>query len=140
MSVELSKMLVELISYYQWNQIFYVYNYENAVTKIESIINSNVQTEILVRKIKNLNQSSDVLRLTFISAIVKILFYSFFGRSIQRIFNSRNNFNTKFPMVVIVDLDSRDSYLEFLLQVKKIGMTNLGNHFIFATLVRISLF
>jgi hypothetical protein len=43
-------------------------------------------------------------------------------------------------MVVIVDLDSRDSYLEFLLQVKKIGMTNLGNHFIFATLVRISLF
>jgi hypothetical protein len=78
MSVELSKMLVELISYYQWNQIFYVYNYENAVTKIESIINSNVQTEILVRKIKNLNQSSDVLRLTFISARVKILFYSFF--------------------------------------------------------------
>ncbi len=43
-------------------------------------------------------------------------------------------------MVVIVDLDSRESYLEFLLQVKEIEMTKLGNHFIFATLVRISSF
>ena len=71
MTVELSKILVEIISYYKWNQVFYIYNHENAVNTIESIIKSKIQTEILVRKIKNINHVTDVLRLN--SCFVKKL-------------------------------------------------------------------
>lgn len=80
--------------------------------------NSGFAKKIVIRKIKNINNCRNMLRAIESS-------------------NDMNNVNDleNNKIIMIVDLDSKKSYLSFLNQIKDLGMTKTRYHYILATLV-----
>ncbi|CAF0748574.1 unnamed protein product [Brachionus calyciflorus] len=125
MHPDMVPLLVSLIKYHQWKSIYYLYNNEEALTRLEGLLGYQMRetdfvTNILARKIENDIEWRNILK----SIEDQIL------SSQQRITPSLTLKQNTFDVTVMVDLDSKDDYLNFLNQVKFMGNNKVKYHFL----------
>lgn len=64
---DIAPALIDLIKYYSWNYVYYIYNHEEAIYNMETLFdyqlkNVDFAKKILIRKVKNIQNCRDMLR------------------------------------------------------------------------------
>jgi hypothetical protein len=119
---DISNTLIDLMKYYEWTTVYYVYNYDEAVVKLESLFDyqmknlNNFTRKIIIRKVKNVNNCLDMLRSVEVSKEIS------------------ESAKDSAQIIMIIDLNSRKSFMTFLKQIKDLGMTKPRYHYVLATL------
>lgn len=114
--------VIDLIKLYEWTNIYYIYNYPQAMYNLETLLdyqnkNSNSSSgKVFIRKIIDVKDCRDMLR---------------------AIEASNDNVLSATQITLIVDLDSKESYGFFLNQIKDLGMTKTRYVYLLVTFVRI---
>jgi hypothetical protein len=119
MRPDIMPVLIDLIKYYEWPNIYYIYNYPQALLNLEVLFdaqnkNFNSTGKVLIRKIVEITDCRDMLR---------------------AIETSNEKALSTSQITMIVDLDSKESYGYFLNQVKDLGMTKTRYYYVLATFV-----
>lgn len=119
---DISPILIEIIKFYEWRDVFYIYNYPQALLNLERLFdyaneNVNFTNKILVRKITDIKDCRDMLR------------------AIENTNEQNAPLLNQVKINMIIDLDSRESYTLFLNQIKDLGMTKTRFHYVLATYV-----
>lgn len=65
--LDITKALIDLIDFYDWSTIYYVYNYQEAISNIEVLFdhqnkNPNFVEKIIMRKVVDIHNCRDMLR------------------------------------------------------------------------------
>ena len=120
---DLTPALISIINFYEWPRVYYIYNYQQAVANMEKLLeyqNSDPAflQRILIRRVSDIHNCRDMLRAIEAS--------------------NENSVNNREKITMMVDLDSKESYMAFLNQIKDLGMTKVKYYYVLATLVRVS--
>lgn len=113
--------LIELIRFYEWKTVFYIYNYDEAIINIETLFDtqnkdSKFVENIILRKVIDIHDCRDILRGVETS-------------------NENHAQNVDSKIVIILDLASQENYVSFLNQIKDLGMTKNRYFYFLTTLV-----
>ena len=119
---DISSILIEIIKFYEWKDVYYIYNYPQALTSLENLFDYqnrhvNFTIKILVRKITDIKDCRDMLR------------------AIESTNENNAPLINQVKINMIIDLDSKESYTLFLNQIKDLGMTKTRFHYVLATYV-----
>lgn len=113
--------LIELIRFYEWKTVYYIYSYDEAVKNIESLFDvqnkdSKFVENIILRKVIDIYDCRDMLRGIEAS-------------------NENHAQNVDSKIVIILDLATKENYVTFLNQIKDLGMTKNRYFYLLTTLV-----
>lgn len=119
--VDFIPAVIELIRFYEWKTVYYIYNYDEAFQNIEILFDrqnkdSKFVENIILRKVIDIFDCRDMLRAIEVS-------------------NEDHTQNIDNKIIFILDLASNQHYMNFLNQVKDLGMTKNRYFYLLATLV-----
>lgn len=117
---DLTPAIISIIEFFEWSRIYYIYNYQQAVVNLEKLFDyqngdRDLQSIFLLRRVVNINSCHDMLRAIEAS-------------------NEKDAIFHRRKIIMIVDLDSKESYTSFLHQIKDLGMTKSKYFYLLASL------
>jgi hypothetical protein len=121
---DLVPVIVSLIKYNRWDRVYFFYNHNDALSHLEGLLDYQMKetdfvTNIIVRKIDNPSNCSSVFR------------------SIENVLLKNVIAEDGLKATIFVHLDSKESYIQFINQIKKFGSTKIRYHFVLITLVKL---
>jgi hypothetical protein len=126
MRPDLAPALISLIDFYDWHTIYYIYNYQQAITNMEKLFEQqNNDPKFLFRML--VRRASETLNFRDMLRAIEA--------ANDHYYNPNTQLNEK--IIMVIDLDSKESYTHFLNQIKDLGMTKAKYSYVLATLVRI---
>ncbi|KAL3879296.1 hypothetical protein ACJMK2_031597 [Sinanodonta woodiana] len=108
--------VIDFIKYFQWERVFYLFDTDDALWRLQRIYKAFNHSQFLV----------DAIRIPDVSN----------SRDVLRKFDRNYNFPTK---TIIVDLSSTEAYNAFLSQIIDVGMNRDGYHYVLGTLAMLDL-
>lgn len=130
MHPDLVPLLVSMIKYSRWKNIYYVYDNEEAFNRLEGLFEYQIKdtdfhTNILVRKLDSVAHARKILKP--ISAIKE--------REDKMPLDPSKRF-LKNEITIFLDLKNSQNYVKFLDQAKFLGMNTARYHYFLITLVK----
>ena len=128
-------VLVSLIKYSRWKTIYYIYNHDEALNRLEGLLNFQMKetdfvTDIIVRKVAHITDCVHVLK----SIDKRSDGYNKTGSHSGSSNNPSGSSGKNNEITMMVDLDSNDSYKKFLGYTKSLGMIKIRFHYMLVTL------
>lgn len=146
MHPDMVPLLVSMIKYNRWRNIYYVYDYDEALNRLEGLFEFQIKdtdfhTNIHVRKLDDVSNVASMRKtLKPISQLKDGGDGGAGGGSGGSGVYDPYKRNQKNEITVFLDLSSTENYAQFLQQVKNMGMNTPKYHYFLITLVIIIIF